>query len=414
MTTGIDRIDEKFDSFIESKNLELQDLKSKNTSFRFLTWKNPSEKIRDEVRVMKEIRHSLHLSNISTHEELRTAIARLESLLITSGILEKSPPFKNFKEYLKYQKMTTIEVMEPPEVAKTGLSLDWKNTDLLKLLTKIHFGLYECYQTSLKRANEDQPAQVIEYSREMLDESQEFQSVQITSREATLPDKANILNDIIRNGVSINGILIDVTDIDDTENKKSEIRRRIEAFTGDHVTDSGSRADKIYHFVGQTLHASLLQEFCQSTQLIVNNQPLTGKINPGRSHGHINLKKDEMTGEITIEIETKVYTLGFLPEDKDKPSGNLAIAADGSSLISLDDRQIEVMIPRAAKETQGITKGEMVPVAKITAQFKLESEAGEEKGYSLKITQATLQFNTYDAASLKTELQKQPQLRKGI
>lgn len=363
----------------------------------------------EEQKLAKELLDKLHLSNTMSISQLRDAILLLESIPVTG---EKGSP-KNFKALLEEQKIDSFQDIKlsndklpnPSEMETIQIPLQ-SGSNFAKFLTTAYVNLFGCYTTFLIRVSGEAPVSSVDYTEEMLERSQIARDMERTSKLEYLPDQALVIGDMIRAGVTIEGKAAATNNRDDFSESNADIVAAIEAFTGDEIKTPGSKADKILHFGGQNLEGELLKVFSSSVTLKIHDsdEELQDPVQPGETTGHIDWKKNTETGEITADVQCKIFNCTYAGPEVGSETVFYAMATDGRSLIKLDDDSFDVLL-RAKSERQGKTTGEIVPLAEMKMTVKLELD-NETNKYFLKVGVLSAQFNTTDMVARKMEPEK--------
>ncbi|WP_019218239.1 hypothetical protein [Legionella tunisiensis] len=325
----------------------------------------------------------------------------IHDLLNAIAILESMPlGAKTFKDYLDNERYRTLDDLDNlkldiPEQARFAGKSKIAPT-LLPMLAKIHERLFSTYELAYFHAHGELPVNQIDYHQVMIEESQKFNEMSLTTKQAELPDKATIVKDVARGTVTIAGQRILIEDSSDP----SAIITAIESLTGDKVTRLGSKANKLFNFGGQFLQATLLQEFC-STGMIVDKK-LIG-LDSGYTKGSINWVKDKITGEPVAEIKLKILTCSYLNPKGNEAAKLYAMAADGSSLLELNDNNaVETIMQRAKSELSGNTTDDMIPIAEVNATIRLVPQPYKlPQEHFMQVETASIRYNTPDMVSTK-------------
>jgi hypothetical protein len=247
-------------------------------------------------------------------------------------------------------------------IQKQPLSLQ-RDKQFILCLVKIHDSLLNAIERNFGKIHQAElfAENTVDYTHEMIRHSQTLMDIEITTKQATLPDLATITFDVLRQNVSINGQILAVTD-------EESIKKAIEQFTGDEITSQGSKANKLFYFCGQYLHACLLEEFSLTSK--VNHSSAAPQIN----HGHISLI--EKNGKITIELLTKVLSLNI----EDSP---YILDTEGNQLTKITDttqgrgEQILIKLPSEAKQKPSLRS----PVGYVKGTFQLEQDPDNQEFY---------------------------------
>jgi hypothetical protein len=241
--------------------------------------------------------------------------------------------------------------------------LSQKDTQFIVCLMEIHDSLLNAIERNFGKTHQAElfAENTVDYTHEMIRHSQTLMGIEVTTKQATLPDQATIMFDVLRQNVSINGQTLALTD-------EESIKKTIEEFTGDEITSQGSKANKLFYFCGQHLHACLLEEFSLVSK--VNHSLAAPQIN----HGHISLT--EKNGKITIEVLTKVLSLNI----EDSP---YILDTQGNQLTKITDttqgrgEQILIKLPSEAKQKPSLRS----PVGYVKGTFQLEQDPASQEFY---------------------------------
>lgn len=240
-----------------------------------------------------------------------------------------------------------------------------KASPVLPLLVEIHEKLYAAYEQASLHAKGELPFAHINYSQSQINQSQSFNALIVNTRQEKTADKSNIVNDIIRQSVSINSKKININQ----ESASEEVIAAIEKMTSDKVSQFGSKANKIFNFGGQFLEAILLSEFLNTTKVV--SEP-SESLAVGLTKGHINWvtnKSGEPEAVITLKIFTasselannKIYLLG----------------TDGKTLMRCDAEDYENLLLCISKEVKGQPNQGVVHIAEMEATVALAAEVNK-------------------------------------
>ncbi|MBA2656968.1 MAG: hypothetical protein H0U70_08290 [Tatlockia sp.] len=356
----------------------------------------------------KNLYQTLGLSRAMSLSDLEKALQVLENITLETQSL---PKFISLTESLKEKKFRTLESMDLVKKPNN----DWErlilpiseNCPLHHFLIKNHDLLLSYYEIASLHANAEIPVSEFNYNKDQLIESQAFLDLETTSREKHSPDDSTIVPDLIRKGVSLsgivkNGLLLSGTGVDiepyDRDNPLDPaVLQAIERFTNDSLAFEYSTANKILNFGGQTLEATLLQEFKNTTHH--QRLDLYG-IEPGLTKSYIDWFKNYESGEFYAKIHLKLLTCAYTnPVDLREPTKIFAIGSDGLSLIELNNDELEPVMQLASAEVSGSTKGNMVAICEI--QGKIDLDFVPTVGYQLKVAEFKVHFNTPDLVSIK-------------
>lgn len=329
----------------------------------------------------------LNLSNDMAIHDLLKAIAILESI----------PAFKNYLDKERYRTLDDLKSLKldiPEQAVFSGRPK--VSPSLFPLLTKIHDRLFSSYESAYFHARGELPVNQVDYHQVMIEESQKFNEMSLTTKQAVLPDGATIVKDVGRGSVTIAGKKIVTEDSSDP----SAIIAAIESLTGDKITTPGSKANKIFNFGGQFLQGTLLQEFCSTAMLV--GKKIVG-LESGYTKGMINWTKDVTTGEFVAQVKLKVLTCSYVNYQNKKEAPKLyAIAADGHTLLDVDADAVENIMQRAKSEINGSTVNDMVPIAEIDAVIRLVPQPYKlPQQHFMKVETASIHYNTADMVSTK-------------
>ncbi|MDP1603182.1 MAG: hypothetical protein Q8M03_07950 [Legionella sp.] len=339
----------------------------------------------NKLLAIRKIEESLKLNDLMSIHELHDALVFIENIRV-----KKPAEIVRFREILSTTYLSSIldePYIIPPE-KKWQITII-KDDDFIQFLAATYDILFNYYQDSLDRANGKSPESEVTYDQKMLSESQAFRDMELTSKSAEAADKSTIFPDVKRNGVTFENKIIVPEDREDILDPFTI--KTIENFTGDKVNTEGSRANKIYHFGGQILEATVLGEFTNTAVLINDNDQIVER---GKTKGHINWSKDPVTQEIFATVNIEIMTCVYADYRNEKPQQFLSIGSDGKSLVALNDDDLEKIYKRCDNERFGITKNNVVPICSMKAKFKLEAE--ENGQYYLKTDEFSAQFNTPD------------------
>lgn len=336
---------------------------------------------------MEELNGALSLNNTMSIRELASAISTIEDLQIRP--LEASKPI-NFREFLENKHYRTFDDIQSdlslPE-KKMSIMIPESDLQLSGLLVKLHQTLLNYYELSRAHAAGQIPISEVKYSEEQLQATQSFFDLETTSMAEKLPDSSTIINDLKRKGVTLNGRVI-----------SSDEHQAIEAFTRDRLDASHSRANRLFHFGGQFLEAILLQEFSHSMQLASRPDFILER---GMVKGHIDWVRNPVNQVISGNINLKIFTCTSAdPVNKDVPQTFFSIGSDGSSLITLDMKDIEKVIPRASDEVNRKTEGNIVPICEINGRIDIVFNQSLGIHY-LKVREFSTKIYTPDLISTK-------------
>lgn len=334
----------------------------------------------------------LNLNNDMAIHDLLKAIAVLESIPLSGA--------KTFKDYLDKERYRTLDdlrdlKLDIPEQARFA-GKPKINPAFLPILANIHERLFSSYELAYFHARGELPVNQVDYHQVMIEESQKFNEMSLTTKQAVLPDGATIVKDVARGSVTIAGQKIVTEDSSDP----AAIIAAIESLTGDKITTPGSNANKIFNFGGQFLQGTLLQEFCSTAMLV--GKKIVG-LEAGYTKGSINWTKDVTTGEFVAQVKLKVLTCSYVnPKNKMEAQKIYAIAADGHSLLDVDADSVGNIMQRAKSELNGSTVNDMVPIAEIDAVIRLVPQPYKlPRQHFMKVETASIHYNTADMVSTK-------------
>ncbi|KTC96333.1 hypothetical protein [Legionella feeleii] len=321
----------------------------------------------------------------------------IHDLLKAIAILESIPAFKNYLDKERYRTLDDLKSLKldiPEQAVFSGRPK--VSPSLFPLLTKIHDRLFSSYESAYLHARGELPVNQVDYHQVMIEESQKFNEMSLTTKQAVLPDGATIVKDVGRGSVTIAGKKIVTEDSSDP----SAIIAAIESLTGDKITTPGSKANKIFNFGGQFLQGTLLQEFCSTAMLV--GKKIVG-LESGYTKGMINWTKDVTTGEFVAQVKLKVLTCSYVNYQNKKEAPKLyAIAADGHTLLDVDADAVENIMQRAKSEINGSTVNDMVPIAEIDAVIRLVPQPYKlPQQHFMKVETASIHYNTADMVSTK-------------
>ncbi len=371
---------------------------------------------------LKKLFERLNLNRSMSISELVSALDILEHIRVQT---KSKPKSITLAESLKQNKFSTLSSYDIPSRAEDSTLSTDLNSPFYNFLVKNHSLLLQYYEHAYFHTLGELPISEVNYDDSQLKESQALYNLETTSQGQHLPDKATIVLDLARGGITINNALIKPTDINNKVPNDPKILNAIQTFTGDSIDKPHSRASKILNFGGQSLEGILLDEFSNTTVFTDSRQE---KLNASNVKGHINwfseLNEETYQKDYYATIDLKILTCSSTPElvkveqVKDNPvkKGQLkkvqedqkffAIASDGSTLITLleADGGVELgkVLTRGAKEKfSGETKHEMVPICEIRAKVKLEET---HEGYMMKVVEFKSKYNTPDLESTKAHL----------
>ncbi|WP_454780358.1 hypothetical protein [Legionella sp. WA2022007384] len=333
--------------------------------------------------------------------ELTDALHVLEQLTVTNAD-SKKVSFAHWLDENRYQTSQNIGI----EQKKANESISEKkdaqcsipeNSALFRLLVKTHNTLISHHELANLHAQGEIPCSEITYSQSELKESQVLYDIETSTQEEETSDKSTVIKDIVRKGVTIYGAAIIPGNVDD--HKDRVLIEAIQNFAGDKIDTPHSRANKLYHFGGQFLHGSLLQEFTNTTKLVEGD--IQG-LERGRTIGHINWSKKSSNGSLYATVNLKILSCSYAdPIDTSSPQRIFAMASDGISLIELNDEELAKTMEQCGREVTGETENNIVPIAEIKAKVEMvKNETGT--GYMFKVSEFTTKYNTPQLVSTKT------------
>ncbi len=261
---------------------------------------------------------------------------------------------------------------EMKKIQASPLSLT-KDSPLILLLLEAHTLLITLLETNMIKANtmDLAPEKKIYYSNDQIDHSPEFSNIATSSQKLQLKDQADILYDL-RRGL----VLIDHQQV--IGKNDQTLCQIIENFTGDKIETPGSRANKIFNFGGQYLHANLAREY-SAISLFEGEF-----IQAGFNYGYIDWHKDS-EGQISATVMVK--NLAFTTQN------TYIVGTDGTSLVGLD------LLDARHENIQGNLGKEMaadihmrVPTGYILVTIQLDLD--KEHGYYLKPTTCEVGYYT--------------------
>jgi hypothetical protein len=373
-----------------------------------------------QFNVLNQLFERLALNRAMSVSELVSALNILENIKVET---KSKPQYITLAESLKQSKFSTLSSYDiPTKTEDLPVSTDL-NSPFYKFLVKNHNLLLQYYEHAYFHTLGELPISEVNYEESQFKESQAFYNLETTSQGLHLPDKATIVLDLARGGITIDDTVVKPTDSNNKVSDDPKILNAIQMFTNDSLDNPHSRASKILNFGGQSLEGTLLDEFSNTTVFTDSRKE---KLVAGIVKGHINwfseLNEDTYQKDYYATIDLKILTCAYTPElvneqDNEEPvkKGKLkkiqedqeffAIASDGSTLLTLLEAnggvELEKILIRGAKELSGETKDNIVPICEIKAKVKLEET---HEGYMMKVVEFKSKYNTPDLESTKAHL----------
>ncbi|WP_419421024.1 hypothetical protein ACNVED_06935 [Legionella sp. D16C41] len=351
----------------------------------------------DAYNFVNLIFQSLNLNNFMTISDLENAIALIEKLPIDS---QNYPYIDQFIIANNHKILSQIKNDIPNyphlQLPKANLSLSGK---CIEILIEIHQTLLNYYIEGLSHTTGQQAVKETHYEPNMIDESEAFYGLAITTREHRAADNSTIIPDVRRKGVSFCGKFIDHEGQDNPHDSK--IIEAIENFAGDSINNPNSKASKILYFGGQFLEAVILNEFT-NTMEFTNGLP--GRMERGAVKGHIDWSKDIEKNEIYANVNIKIYTFNFAYDDADKLPELYVISSDGKTLLPLPstDSNFERVYKNYDDERLGHTTNNALHVCEYEVKIKLVFDSLTQQ-YYFKVDQCQLKINTPQLTSTREE-----------
>ena len=311
---------------------------------------------------------------------------------------------------LRKHKVTVPTGMDQDKDHKVQIQnkLNVKDTAEVNFVLFMHQQLAAAYQRSLEIAHGlNKPVNEIIYAPNMIQHSDILQAISTESKMSNLVDEADVALDAKRKGFTLNGEVISLSKESENDNDelKKEVKKAIEKFTKDEsgVNVNGSRANKLFYFGGQWLHAIMGSEFAAQIAISFPNIDIDNtQVNISKGAGGIsNWTIIKSNQEIIGKISYKVLSISALPADPKIPSLLLALGADGQSLmeLNLDNEQHSGMVERLKLGREKMPHS-VAPVAEIRLSVKL-TEDPETKKFFIEPTGFEIKLNTTNLLSRK-------------
>lgn len=262
-------------------------------------------------------------------------------------------------------------------------------------ITSLHFDqvLIETHQKLYELCAKEKTQK--QYTNEDIDQSNQFNALKLTTAQQGAKDVDAITIDLTRGRVG----RVALDGCERPEDKETAAND-LEKFTHDKITDSSSKANKLYYYGGQFLYTALIKEIVSSLEIqLKDGTSISGnQINPGYTMGEILWKKDS-SGSIYAEVNLSMLNLSY----NDDNNGNIMMLAldpnadwNFQEISNLDDEYGPTMKILKA-EREGDTKGAIMPLITTKARIELIEENG---AYCLAVVQNQM---TYHAKEVKKQ-----------
>lgn len=173
---------------IDSIKREFTELKStyEKKSNRILSFFSGNK----EFNLLVALESALKLDNLMSQTQLALAIKTIENIAIF-----------NDKTSIK----TLLQLHSPGVSDETNITLATpisSKSPLMNNLKSIHEKLYRCYERNVLRKNDSNPASVIEYDEQLINQSDEFRGLERTTQ--TFDSKCDVVDDMVRETLLVN------------------------------------------------------------------------------------------------------------------------------------------------------------------------------------------------------------------
>lgn len=355
-------------------------------------WKTMGQNIKNrprpffgELDLFGDLTSKLALHQSMTMSEIVATLHVIENLAVQMKS-KSSAKVMSFGDWLAKHHSPGLKDLDIAKSGKTARAEVTENNRLFHLLFDTHKSLFERYVEL-----SENPIREITYNAEQLEGSKAFQELEEGSKEDHLPDKANIVRDVRRRGVTFYGAIVHPGD-DPTDDHDPLICKTILNFAtveGDEEVTRQAKASKIFNFGGQFLEAVVLKEFANTMRL----PGVEFNLERGPVKGHINWSKSG--SNIYASVDMKIFTCAYAdPVDTNEPQRHFAMAKDGKSLVELNDDELGEIMEEYYAGLKGTKENTIVPICKLKAKIALtENPDGD---YELRVVGYKAIINTPD------------------